>query len=183
MLDELAQRGRPGIRNMRLLLAERPVGYVAPQSGLETRLARILSQGALPPFERQVDLGGEQWIGRVDFANLDLRLVIEVQSEAFHTALTDQLSDARRLAALRGLGLTVIEVWDRELWYDAPTVRRRIGDAVRSLRSGAQNARRSRAFWAPERNGGDSVGPGRPGLDPVGVDVVALDGVGDAARA
>ncbi len=145
-LDELAQRGRPGIRTMRTLLAERPVGYVAPQSGLETRMAWILRHGDLPPFERQVDLGGEQWIGRVDFVNLDLGLVIEVQSEAFHAALTDQLSDARRTAALRDLGLTVVEVWDHEIWHDAPVVRSRVDDAVRIRRSGTRKpARGSRS--------------------------------------
>ena len=45
LLGQLAARGRNGIRLMRSLLAERPPGYVPPQSGLEARVERLARGG------------------------------------------------------------------------------------------------------------------------------------------
>ena len=52
---------------MGALLLKRPVGYRPPESGLEARFMQILADAGEPPLERQVDLGGHDWIGRVDF--------------------------------------------------------------------------------------------------------------------
>jgi hypothetical protein len=46
MLPEMAQRGRTGITLMREILAARPAGYIAPASGLESRVIAAQDVGA-----------------------------------------------------------------------------------------------------------------------------------------
>lgn len=65
-LNELARRGRPGIELMRELLAAH-AGRPAMGSGLEARFLRLLLNAGLPQPRRQVDLGTDDWAGRVDF--------------------------------------------------------------------------------------------------------------------
>ncbi len=137
MLDELAQRGRPGIRVMRQVLRDRPVDYIPPASGLEARLVQILERAGQPPMRRQVDLGDTLWIGRVDFRDERLPLVVEVQSERFHASHIDTQLDAQRLRRLREAGLTVVEITDVEVWHRPEVVLRRIAHARSTLRSGA----------------------------------------------
>ena len=100
--DELAQRGRPGIRVMRQVLAERPIDYDPPASGLESRVAQILRRAGFGEFRRQVDLGDDAaWIGRVDFVAEGVPLVVEVQSELYHSSVIDRRDDRSRFARLR----------------------------------------------------------------------------------
>lgn len=65
MLPELARCGRPGIADMREILNGWDDDYVPPASGLEARAIALLEEVGIFP-DRQVDLGGERWIGRVD---------------------------------------------------------------------------------------------------------------------
>ncbi len=126
VLDELAASGRNGIRLARRLLKERPADYVPPASGLEARFAQILREAAVPPMRRQVDLGAERWTGRVDFVGTDLPLVVECQSERYHSSLSDRAADARRRAQLEADGFVVVEVWDIEVWHRPNDVVRRV---------------------------------------------------------
>lgn len=137
MLPELAERGRTGITVMRELLAERPVGYIPPASGLEARVIRLLDQAGIPTH-RQVDLGGDDWIGRVDLAVAGTNVVIEVDSARFHSSLSDRRRDAERDAALAAMGLVVVRVTEDEVWSAPATVVRRIRAALR--RSGTEIA-------------------------------------------
>ena len=139
MLDELATRGRPGIRVMRQVLAERGLDYVPPASGTESRFAQILSRAGLPAMRRQVDTGDDEgWIGRVDFRDEALPLIAEVQSERYHTSLTDRRADAARIARLRAAGFVVLEIWDTDIWHRPDTV-------VAMVRRGRLAARAERA--------------------------------------
>jgi hypothetical protein len=115
-LDELAAQGRNGVCVMRELLDERGDDYVPPASNLEHRFAAILEQAGEPPMRRQVDSGGDRWIGRVDFRDERLPLIVEVQSETYHSALTDKHDDERRLSSLRSVGFEVVEVTDTQVW-------------------------------------------------------------------
>jgi hypothetical protein len=118
MLHELAQRGRPGIRVMRLVLAQRGLDYVPPASNLEARVGKILKDGGLPEMRRQVDCGdGIGWIGRVDLKDVDLPLIVEVQSERFHSSLIDKQLDGERIARLERAGYVVVEVTDVQVWH------------------------------------------------------------------
>ena len=124
-VEQLAGRGRTGSPLMRELDAARGPGYVPPASGLERRFMEICDF----PMVRQVDLGDEEWCGRVDFKDPALPLVVEIQSERYHTSLVDQAADAARRARLEAAGAVVVEVWDTEVWHDPPTVRKRIRKA------------------------------------------------------
>jgi very-short-patch-repair endonuclease len=116
-LDQLAGSGRNGVVVLRELLDERGDGYIPPASGLEGRVDTILRRAGLPPLRRQVDVGDERWIGRVDFRDPEWPLIVEVQSETYHSALVDKQHDERRLAALRAAGFEVVEVTDTQVWH------------------------------------------------------------------
>lgn len=134
MLDEMAQRGRPGIRVMRQVLASRGLDYVPPASNLESRVIKILADSGLPEMRRQVNLGDEQgWIGRVDLLASDLPVVLEVQSERFHSSLIDQQLDAERIARLERAGFVVVEVTDVQAWH-------RPFEVVEAVRAGRRRA-------------------------------------------
>jgi very-short-patch-repair endonuclease len=133
MLDDWADRGRAGTVLMREILEERCFGYVPPASNLESRFATLAERHGIGPFRRQVDLGGEAWIGRVDFLDERCPLVVEVLSEQFHAALVDEASDARRFALLDAAGFAVEPVWDHEVWGDARDAVERIRNAERRV--------------------------------------------------
>jgi very-short-patch-repair endonuclease len=137
MLDDWADHGRAGTVAMREILAVRPRGYMPPASNLESRFAYLAERHGVGPFRRQVDLGGEDWIGRVDFRHVRCPLVVEIQSYLYHEALVDKEADARRFALLKAEGFTVEPVWDHEIWGDPGPAMRRIAEAERRLRSRA----------------------------------------------
>src|SRR3546814_6635961 len=118
MLEVMAQRGRPGIRTMRQVLATRGLDYVPPASNLEARFEQILLQAGDAPMRRQVDIGdGDRWIGRVDFRDAELPLIVEIQSERFHASLIDKQLDATRMERLRAAGFVVLEFTDQPVWH------------------------------------------------------------------
>ena len=135
MFDDWADRGRAGTVLMRELLEARPPGYVPPASNLEARFATLAERHCIGPFRRQVDLGGETWIGRVDFLHAHYPLVVEVLSELYHAALVDQEADARRFALFKAAGFTVEPVWDHEIWGDARGAMKRVSRAEDRLRA------------------------------------------------
>ncbi len=112
----LARRGRPGIAVMRRLLADRNDGYVAPESGLEARALELIRSAGLPEPVRQLDVGdNDGWVGRVDLAYPDHRLIIEVDSVLHHSTLLDQRADDLRDRRLRAAGWRVERVTENEL--------------------------------------------------------------------
>jgi very-short-patch-repair endonuclease len=117
MLPELAQRGRPGIAVMRRQLAKRPPGYVPVASGLERRFEKLAKEACVRQLRRQVDVGGHEWIGRVDFVD-DLRLLYEVDSILHHTTPGDVARDAARDRAMKAAGFAdVVRVPEEDIWY------------------------------------------------------------------
>jgi hypothetical protein len=101
---------------MRAVLADRGPGYIPPASGLESRVVQILQRAGLPPLRRQVDSGGDRWIGRVDFRDPALPFILEIQSERFHASLIDRQLDSERIGRLRAAGFVVREVTDIDVW-------------------------------------------------------------------
>ena len=138
-LAELAKRGRTGIGTMRAILSVRGRDYVPPASGLESRVASLLREHGLPEMRRQVDLGGECWLGRVDFVEPASAVVLEVQSDRYHAALLDRQADLRRAAALERAGFRVLEVSESAVWHRPssflPTLRRTIAERRRPRRA------------------------------------------------
>ena len=133
---ELAASGRSGIVLMRALLDARPRGWIPPASGLEARFMSIARDACLGQWRRQVDLGSEErWCGRVDFLACDLPLIVEVQSERYHSALTDEAYDAARRANLEDAGFTVVEVWDTQVWHAKHEVIAAVREGIRRARA------------------------------------------------
>jgi very-short-patch-repair endonuclease len=135
-LDDLAKSGRNGTVVFRKILKARGPNYVPPATNLEGRMRQLADEAGIT-LRRQVNLGGETWDGRVDFFEDDVKLVVEVQSERYHTALCDRLADEARHAALEADGFAYMEVWDADVWTRPRDVVRRLRAAVRSARLSA----------------------------------------------
>ncbi len=166
LLGQLAARGRNGIRLMRTLLAERPPGYVPPQSGLEARVERLAREVGVE-LRRQVNVGDQEWIGRVDFEIPGSTDVIEVLSERFHSALLDRVADDTRFRRIEATGRRVLTIWDSDVWGDAEAVRQQILSFC---------ARKTRAIaWVFRAKTGSGYGGNRWPVD-------SVEGVGDECR-
>jgi very-short-patch-repair endonuclease len=133
-VGDASAQGRPGVQVLRALLDERGDDYVPCASNLESRFAAIVARSGLPEMRRQVDSGGDVWVGRVDFRDERLPLIVEIQSERYHTALTDARADKVRLAALRDAGFTVVEITEDQVWHHPHEVIRLIEEARRRCR-------------------------------------------------
>ena len=118
LAERMSARGRSGLTAYRAVVEERGVGYVPPASNLESRFATILERAGRRPMRRQVDTGdGARWIGRVDFRDDVLPLIVEVQSERFHRGLSADRDDRARITALRRAGYEVLEVTDLDIFH------------------------------------------------------------------
>ncbi len=133
LLERLARPGRNGITLVRHLLEERGEDWVPPASNVEHRFERIMIRAGITTLRRQVNLGGEAFVGRVDFLDAEVPLVVEIQSERYHAALTDRAHDAARRAALEAAGFVVVEIWDFEIFHQPWVVVKRVEEARRRL--------------------------------------------------
>lgn len=129
-IDRLARRGRAGTTIMRACAVKRPPGSTPTESRLEDRFEEILDRYGAPGLARQVVVGEDEPIGRCDFADTDRPMVVEVNSEAFHSTLSDQEDDERRYDKLFDIDRTVVVVWEKALW----TAPRSVVEAVREGR-------------------------------------------------
>ena len=125
LLAELAERGRNGVTMMRALLAERPPDYVPPQSGLEARVEQLAKEVGVR-LRRQVNVGDDEWIARVDFEIEDTVDVIEVLSDRYHGSLLDRQADTVRFDRIGATGRRVLTLWDSDIWTRAEWVRQEI---------------------------------------------------------
>jgi len=134
--ERLGRRGRRGIGTIRSLLAARGAEWTAPASNLESRVNSILSDANLGCVERQANIGGVSWLGRVDFLHPS-GVVLEVQSEMFHSSFTAVLDDQRRIRAIEVSGFAVVEVKEEDVWHRPEVWLEEFRQAIRrrSLRS------------------------------------------------
>jgi very-short-patch-repair endonuclease len=107
--EALMGTGRPGTRRLRDLLERRDVGR--SDSGWEVRTAQILVAAGFPSPARQhpIRVNGKV-IARADLAYPDARLILEYDSDEWHSGVTRRHQDAQRRNRLRALGWTVLEV-------------------------------------------------------------------------
>jgi very-short-patch-repair endonuclease len=133
-LDDLAQRGLDGTVIYRDILNQRGPGYIPPTTNLESRMKELGEEAGIN-LRRQVNLGDEQWDGRVDFLEDDVKLVVEVQSELHHSSLCDVEADGARRARLEADGFSVLEVWDTDVWTRGSTVVAELRRGVRAAKS------------------------------------------------
>lgn len=116
---ELCRRGKPGSKEMRLVVAERTPGYVPPASELEAVFADVCERFGLPRGVRQQNSGGDAWIGRVDVAYPEAKLLVELDSRQWHDTSTAFEDDRHRDNALVLAGWRVIRITWRML-HDEP---------------------------------------------------------------
>ena len=128
-LADHAERGRPGIQVMREILADRPMTYRPPDSNLEARFQEIAHSAGITTLRRQVDTGGDSWVGRVDFRDATRPLAIEIDSERFHGSLSAQQDDERRRQRLVAAGFIVLQVPEFDVWHRSAIVRRQLIDS------------------------------------------------------
>ena len=135
MTKTLGGKGATGIGHIRRIMRARPHGYVAPESGAESRMKWIADKYSLPRMRQQVNLGSvNEWIARVDFM-IEGGIAIWVQSDLYHSALVDRHKDDQQRAKLQAQGFVVVEVWQNELWDKPEVVADRVREAVRLKRA------------------------------------------------
>lgn len=128
-------RGVRGSAAFRRYLQDRSDDLRPPESNVESRFRQITRSAGIT-FRTQVDLGDEhRWTGRVDFLHEWAPLVVEVQSEAYHSSLVDREHDRARLDRLRAAGLTVVQVTDTMIWTAPDTVIRAVEIGLDRCRS------------------------------------------------
>lgn len=133
LLESLARQGRNGVVALRRILDARSGMERPPQSNLESRFLQIMRDAGVLTLRPQVNVGGERWTGRVDFCDSEVPLIVEIQSERYHSALSDRRADEARHAALRAEGFVVVTIWDTELFRDPAAVVERVVEARRRL--------------------------------------------------
>jgi very-short-patch-repair endonuclease len=116
MMSDVAARGRTGVVLMRQLIDARRVLRQSTGSRLELRFEALADRAGIPPLRRQVDLGDDEWIGRMDFVAVERRLVVEVDSEIHHAALLDRRRDLDRTRRLVAAGWSVRRYTEDDLW-------------------------------------------------------------------
>ena len=131
-LSEMGASGRNGTAGLRRYLEPRGLDYTPHATNIETRFMQLMRSVDIP-MRQQVDSGGLEWTGRVDFRHVSHPLIVEVQSGAFHLALVDRRADARRVKRLTEDGFVVVEVWDTEVWADPTAAINRVRDALATL--------------------------------------------------
>ena len=131
-VERLGGRGRPGPSALSKVLDAR--GNACPtDSALETRLGRLLRRHRLPKPERQVMVRDEDGlVGRIDFAYIEQRIAIEVQSYRWHSSRAAWRKDMERLNRLQRLGWIVIQVTFEDLERRPATIASRIREALES---------------------------------------------------
>ncbi len=112
----LGGRGRAGSMVMRAVAAKRQPGTSPTESSNEDRFEEILETAGARSLRRQVLVGGETRIGRADFRDPDLPMVVEVNSLAFHSSPSDREADLLRYSQLVDAGFCVVVVWEGALW-------------------------------------------------------------------
>lgn len=117
LLMSLAIQGRNGTRALRRLVEERLNDPVPFDSGLERRFETLAADVGLQ-VRRQVNLGGDVWLGRVDYLVEGTSHVIEVMSRRYHGSLSDRRRDDERRNGLTAEGFVVHEVWDDTIFHE-----------------------------------------------------------------
>jgi len=136
MFAELARRGRGRIATMRRILDARGAEYRPPESNLEARAGQILRSSTVGRYKRQVVVGDEDGvIGRVDYLNRELGVIVEIDSDVHHTSPSDTAADAVRDGRLERAGYLVVRIPEYEVWYERDAVLDRVQAAEARARS------------------------------------------------
>jgi very-short-patch-repair endonuclease len=133
VLGSIGRRGRPGTALVREIFEQLGNDYVPDESQVESVFSALLLRSALPQPVKQLEITDHDgFIGRVDFAWPDLRLVVEIDS-TFHDGPLDRRRDSTRDARLAALGYLVLRFRWPELVTNPDGVLRKLRRAARRL--------------------------------------------------
>jgi very-short-patch-repair endonuclease len=136
VFGEICGRGKTGTVAMRDVLSRLPIGSVPAESGTELEFMDILRSAGEPPLRRQVDYGGQEFIGRLDFVDDELDIVFEIDSRTHHQILPDdRANDIERDRVLDDHGRRVTRIPDGLIWRNRPEVLRIVRNARRERRA------------------------------------------------
>jgi very-short-patch-repair endonuclease len=132
MSGEMAKRGRKGTRNFRLLVEKLERARGRPETNLEDDFLRLVVDNGLPEPRLQVDVFDKDgFIGRVDDIWGPQMVIVEVDSDWYHTAPLDEEADALRDERLKALGYEVLRFSEHHVRrmpeYVLRTLREKLG--------------------------------------------------------
>ncbi len=165
-LRELGRRGRTGAGALHRLLSARAPGEAVPQSVLETRFLRLVTEAGLPePLRQYTVRDGGRVLGVIDFAYPEHRVAIEVDGWGHHSGRIKWQSDLSRRNELTSRGWRLIHVTAEDLRFRRThvlaTLRRALTNAE-SLVLGTVSARRR---WESTPECQVRPAPKRPGAE------------------
>ncbi|MFN8036704.1 MAG: hypothetical protein U0V73_12290 [Acidimicrobiia bacterium] len=132
-LDDLACRGRRGVRVMRAILDQRDPAARPPESMQERRLLRAIADVGLPAPVTQFEIFEfGRFVARVDAAYPAVRLALEYDSYRFHGGRAKFDLDLARRNALTRAGWHVVHVTAADLRDGAPVAMAVIRAALRA---------------------------------------------------
>ena len=126
---EAAAPNAPGRRVLLGLLDQRGPTYRAHESGLEMRVSQLLRDDGQAPLARQIAVGEEFFIGRIDLVDLHARVLVQVDSDTYHGSLADKRRDSEQTARLESAGWTVIRATEWQIFFDPAGLVQRIRSA------------------------------------------------------
>jgi hypothetical protein len=115
LFEHLARKGKPGTKQMRAVLQDRGAGPMPSGTVLENRILALIGDSGL---QLPISQFSAPWLtstnGRVDFAYVEQRLVIEGDSRRWHMLADSFLADRERdnLAQLAGWRVLRFTWWD-----------------------------------------------------------------------
>jgi len=116
VLHRVARRGRNGVGPMRIVLSDRLGWSSITESQLESEFLRIMQAAGieLPVSQVRIVKRGGRLIARVDFVYPEIRLVIELDGERYHTDRDTFRRDRRKQNDLTLEGYRVLRftAWD-----------------------------------------------------------------------
>ena len=115
-LETVGVHRKRGASLLTALVDDRRRELVLPESWLERKLIRFLADSGFPSPTRQFEvLDGQRFVGRVDFAYPERKLVIEADGYQFHSDPNAWERDRTRDNDLECLGWRVIRVTWKQL--------------------------------------------------------------------
>jgi len=97
-----------------------------------------LAQEAGVQLVRQVNVGGSDWIGRVDAKVLPSGKLVESDSARYHTTITDKERDDQRDADMKAAGFAdVVRIYEEIIWRQPELAKKMLRDAARPDKPGA----------------------------------------------
>jgi hypothetical protein len=158
MLLELAERGRGGVRPMRKILAELGPGKMPNESDLEAEFEALLERAGEPVPTRQVDVGGDHWIGRVDYRDDGTPLLFEIDGRTWHQQQLEAEADAERDAELTAAGFVLLRIPRHKIKNDPAWVLKMVRE-LRRRHSVDPTSRKSSRSDARNEKGGEKPLP------------------------